>query len=92
MLYLISYDIPDTRRRTKIAKTLLDYGNRVQLSVFECILEDKALFYKMCRRLDRLIKSEEDNLLIYSVCGACREAVLIKGTAQVIEDKSVYIL
>jgi CRISPR-associated protein Cas2 len=92
MLYLISYDIPDTPRRTKVAKTLLDYGNRVQFSVFECILEDKALFEKMCRRLDHLIHVEEDNLRIYGICAFCREAILIKGASRVIENPNVYIL
>ena len=31
---LIAYDIPDDRRRTKAAKVLLSYGDRVQYSVF----------------------------------------------------------
>ncbi len=35
MRFLISYDIPDDRRRTKLAHFLLDYGDRVHYSVFE---------------------------------------------------------
>lgn len=31
---LIAYDIPDDKRRTRIAKTLLSYGDRLQYSVF----------------------------------------------------------
>lgn len=43
MFYLISYDIPDDRRRVRVAKTLKDYGDRVQYSVFECILAGPLL-------------------------------------------------
>ena len=54
MLYLVSYDIPETARRTKVAKALLDYGRCAQYSVFECAIEDKAVFEKRCRRLQDL--------------------------------------
>jgi CRISPR-associated protein Cas2 len=37
-LYVISYDIPDDKRRKKIADLLEGYGQRVQYSVFECQL------------------------------------------------------
>jgi CRISPR-associated protein Cas2 len=55
MNYIISYDIPDTKRRTKIAKTLLDFGDRVQYSVFEAELTDE-LYCKMRRRLKRYLE------------------------------------
>ena len=31
MQYLVSHDIPDNKRRTKLAKTLKDFGDRVEL-------------------------------------------------------------
>jgi CRISPR-associated protein Cas2 len=43
MFYLVSYDIPDDRRRTRLAKLLKDYGGRVQYSVFECLLNQELL-------------------------------------------------
>ncbi|MFZ5570182.1 MAG: hypothetical protein ACOZF0_07245 [Thermodesulfobacteriota bacterium] len=30
MFYLVSYDIPDDKRRLKIAKTIKDFGDRVR--------------------------------------------------------------
>lgn len=48
MLYTISYDIPDDKRRLKIAKILLDYGPRVQYSVFEAQLDTAALEIRFC--------------------------------------------
>lgn len=37
--YVIAYDIPDDSRRDKVATLLVSYGERVQLSVFECWLD-----------------------------------------------------
>jgi len=42
MLILVSYDVPDDRRRTKIAALLKDFGERVQYSVLECLLEGRC--------------------------------------------------
>ena len=39
MFYLVTYDITDDQRRTKVAKILEDFGDRVQYSVFEMILD-----------------------------------------------------
>ena len=38
MLYLICYDIASPRRRKKLADVLLDCGDRVQKSAYECDL------------------------------------------------------
>ena len=40
MYFVVSYDISDDKRRTKIHNTLKSYGQRVQYSVFECDLTD----------------------------------------------------
>ena len=39
MLVLVVYDIPDDKRRTKLATFLEGYGRRVQYSVFECFMD-----------------------------------------------------
>lgn len=38
MLVLVIYDIPDDKRRNKLATFLEGYGRRVQKSAFECFL------------------------------------------------------
>ena len=40
---VISYDISDDRTRRRVANLLMDYGKRVQYSVFECLLDAKTL-------------------------------------------------
>ena len=39
MFVIVSYDIPNDKRRTQVMKTLKDYGAHVQYSVFECELK-----------------------------------------------------
>ena len=91
MFYIISYDIPNDKRRQKIAKILLNFGDRVQYSVFEAILSD-GLLKKMVSSLTRVSRDKEDSIRIYQVCKECKKAIRILGTGEVSEDKDVYIL
>ena len=91
MFYVISYDIPDDKRRQKIAKTLLNYGNRVQYSVFEANIIDKLLF-KMVSKLKNIIYDKEDSIRIYKICKECKKEIEILGIGNVLKDKDVYIL
>ena len=91
MFYIVSYDIPDDKRRQKIAKILLNFGNRVQYSVFEATLTSE-LFEKMISHLKRVVRNEEDSIRIYKLCKECKKGIKILGTGQVLEDKGFYIL
>lgn len=90
MFYIVSYDIKNNKRRLKIAKTLLDYGTRVQYSVFECNLNDKQV-QKLREIIDRLIDEQEDTVRIYGLCEACRGRVTIHGTGTLTADIELYI-
>jgi len=90
MFYIVSYDIPDDKRRIKVAKTLLDFGTRVQYSVFECIM-DAPLLEKMKLKLNRII-SEEDSVRIYALCAKCESVVKVFGRGERTKGKDVYIL
>jgi CRISPR-associated protein Cas2 len=91
MLILVSYDIPDDRRRTKLAHGLKDFGVRVQYSVFECNLETDELA-KLEARVKHQIDPEEDSVRIYRLCAGCREKVAIHGVGNVTEDPNIYVL
>jgi len=91
MFYLISYDIPDDRRRTKIAKTLLDFGDRVQYSVFEAKL-DKKLLDKLIQKLIEIIEESEDSIRVYPLCAACETGISILGQGKIMKEEDVYIL
>ncbi len=91
MLYLVSYDIPDTPRRTKIAKILDDFGDRVQYSVFECLI-DKTFLDKMVSRLQGVVNEAEDSIRIYALCGNCESIIKIIGQGEVSKEEKYYIL
>lgn len=69
MLVLITYDVSvvtagGQRRLRNIAKTCLDYGVRVQNSVFECEV-DPAHFVLLKNRLMEIFDPAEDSLRFY---------------------------
>jgi len=69
MMVLVSYDVQtqDTggpKRLRKVAKICTNYGQRVQFSVFECIV-DPAQWAKMRSLLLDVIKEEKDSLRFY---------------------------
>jgi len=69
MLVLVSYDVATTtkegrRRLRRVAKACLDFGLRVQNSVFECKV-DPEQFARLKNRLLDEFKPEEDSLRFY---------------------------
>ena len=87
----MSYDIPDDRRRVRLAKALLDFGRRVQYSVFECLL-DRDLLARMTDRIEGIIDEVEDSVRIYGLCAGCEKMIRVMGTGEVSKDEEVYIL
>jgi len=72
LTYLICYDIIDDRRRYRIARCLEGFGDRIQYSVFEAVL-DADLLTTMIQELESLLCPEEDKLAIIPVCSSCRK-------------------
>lgn len=71
MLILITYDVntetPAGRKRLrKVAKECVNYGQRVQNSVFECVL-DAAQFQTVKHKLELIIDPEKDSLRFYNL-------------------------
>ncbi len=89
--YLVSYDIPDDKRRGKLAKAIRDFGDRVQYSVFECILTQELLD-QMISRIENIIDIKKDRVRIYSLCKACEKQICIFGTGEVSTEADVYII
>lgn len=91
MFYAISYDIREDRRRLKVAKILKDFGDRVQLSVFEAILSAGDL-ERLKRRLARQVNPEEDSVRFYPLCAACVPRVEVLGQGLVTQDSDLFII
>ncbi|MGI6004697.1 MAG: CRISPR-associated endonuclease Cas2 [Christensenellales bacterium] len=69
MLVLITYDVntqtPAGRKRLRhVAKQCINYGQRVQNSVFECVL-DAAKCVEVKHKLEKIIDPGVDSLRLY---------------------------
>ena len=60
--YLVCYDICDDRRLRKVYKTMRNYGDHLQYSVFECQLT-KIDLAKCRHELSEIVKHNEDQVL-----------------------------
>jgi CRISPR-associated protein Cas2 len=78
MLYLISYDVTDDNQRRHVMEALKDFGRRVQYSVFECNLDERAL-EELLGRLEFEIDRATDSCRLYRVCEGCAGEVRILG-------------
>jgi len=66
---LVSYDVAisspgGARRLRRVAKTCLNFGQRVQFSVFECVVEP-AQWVTLKNQLESIIDTEHDSLRYY---------------------------
>ncbi len=61
--FLIAYDISDDRRRTRVAKCLQTYGDRVQYSVFVVDIRPARLV-RLRTALEVLIHQHADSVLL----------------------------
>ncbi len=69
MLVLITYDVnteteAGKKRLRKVAKACQNYGQRVQNSVFECLI-DPARMRQLKATLEKLIDKDKDSLRFY---------------------------
>lgn len=69
MMVLVSYDVcvthdDGTKRLRNVAKACSDYGQRVQFSVFECIVEPHQ-WVQLKARLEKIINQKTDSLRYY---------------------------
>lgn len=69
MMVLVTYDVNVTTysgksRLRKVAKQCVNYGQRVQNSVFECLL-DPTQFTELKHRLEKIIDPEKDSVRYY---------------------------
>ena len=88
---VVSYDIPDNKRRTRVCKLLKNYGVHVQFSVFECVLKRRDL-QEMRDRLHKLLSVHHDNVRFYFLCQD--DVARIEGVGvgrQVTTDKTFYL-
>lgn len=96
MLVLITYDVSTQdkagrRRLQKVAKECVNYGQRVQKSVFECNL-DAAMLEIVKHKLEKLIDSEQDSLRIYNLGNNYKAKILHFGVKMPYDAEDVLMI
>lgn len=89
MMVLVSYDVQTSdeggqRRLRRVAKICKDYGQRVQFSVFECIV-DPAQWVVLKNKLIEVIKEERDSLRFYFLGSNWRRRVEHVGAKEIVD-------
>lgn len=96
MLVLVSYDVSTVdkkgrRRLRRVAKICQNYGQRVQYSVFECIV-DPAQWTIFRQELINVIESEEDSLRFYFLGSNWKRRVEHVGAKEAVDQEGPLIV
>ncbi|MBM4305723.1 MAG: CRISPR-associated endonuclease Cas2 [Deltaproteobacteria bacterium] len=96
MLVLVSYDVSTAdregpKRLNKVAKACRNYGQRVQYSVFECIL-DPAQWAYLKQRLIDLIDQDVDSLRFYYLGSNWRRRIEHVGAKKTLDQEGPMVV
>lgn len=96
MMVLITYDVNTTsdlgkKRLNKVAKQCKNYGQRVQNSVFECLL-NPAQMAQLKINLEKIIDIEKDSLRYYYLGDEWRSRVEHVGAKPSIDLEGTLIV
>jgi CRISPR-associated protein Cas2 len=96
MFVLISYDVSTAdkggqRRLRRVAKTCKNYGQRVQYSVFECIV-DPAQWTALRQKLIDEINPDADSLRFYFLGSNWKRRVEHVGAKESIDQEGPLIV
>ncbi len=96
MLVLVSYDVSTTDRAgrarlRRVSKMCQNYGQRVQLSVFECIV-DPGRWTSLRQKLIDIIDQEKDSLRFYFLGSNWRGRVEHVGTKVAVDQEGPLII
>jgi CRISPR-associated protein Cas2 len=87
--YLVCYDIVDDKRRYKIDRLLAGFGERIQLSIYECRLT-KGEVQQLTSQIAELI-ANDDNVQVYPNCQWCCNKRVAQGEAAMLaQDDFAY--
>lgn len=92
MFSVIVYDICNDKKRNKIAKILLSYGDRVQKSVFECDLSDRQI-EDLRKKLEDFEYEPDDSIRMYFLeLSSLKRTETIGGKSKIRVNKEFYVV
>jgi CRISPR-associated protein Cas2 len=89
-LWMIAYDISNDKIRKMVHDSLLNHGQRVQFSVFECRLNPKQQ-QSLREKLAQLIE-KQDSVRWYPLCNWCEADIHWQGEGKSIDRNEFYII
>ena len=75
-IYIVTYDISDSKRWRRVFKTMHGFGEWLQFSVFQCRLSSKRRA-ELETRLRELVKLGEDHVLVIDIGSADKTDVVV---------------
>lgn len=78
--YIVCYDIANNKRRYQVDKVLAQYGCRIQLSVYDIVLNQWQLA-NLRAQIKQHIVQDEDRVHYYPLCCWCRKNTRRLGSA-----------
>ena len=95
-MVLVTYDVntetAEGRRRLRlVAKTCVDYGQRVQNSVFECLV-DPVQLVQLRKELEKTIDPTKDSLRYYFLGSNWRKRVEHVGAKETYDPEGILIV
>lgn len=96
MLIVVAYDVATEtkegrRRLRRVAQACKDYGQRVQKSVFECLVRDSD-WVKLRHRLLAEISAKDDSLRFYFLDENSRAKTEHHGTGKPVDLDGVLVI
>ena len=90
MLRIVAYDITSPKRLRRVALACLDYGIRIEKSVFECDLRQDQ-FEELWEKLKSIVNSDLDSLVCYPICASCEKNVITYGPPRHLEPSAIRV-
>jgi CRISPR-associated protein Cas2 len=93
-LYVVTYDICDSKRLRLVFRLMRGYGDHLQLSVFRCELSDRERV-ELAAKLSEVINHNEDQVLFFPLgpAGGVRESgVYSLGRAYEASDRGALVI
>ncbi|MGO9569891.1 MAG: CRISPR-associated endonuclease Cas2 [Desulfomonilaceae bacterium] len=92
--WVVAYDVPEDKRRKRIADLLENFGDRVQYSVFEVMAVNDSDMETLLTKVKAILVAKEDRVRLYPLCGSCAGKVIVLGvgTEELWPTPDVYVV
>ncbi len=88
---VLAYDISSDNTRARVAALVSSWGDRIQRSVYECLIS-KTELDDLLVRIDDLIDHRRDAVHVFPLCAGCTDGVRYVGQAVSPSDEPYWIL